>query len=280
MITTLLFDLDNTLLGNDMQHFLPAYCAALAESMQGLASARELSRALMAGAQQMQRNEDPRRTLREVFEGCFYPTLGLTPQDLAPITEHFYAHRFPTLQPLTRPHPAARRILDWAVAEGLAVDLISNPLFPRSAQSQRLAWAGVPPDDFPYTRLHGYETARFARPHPEFFAQTLAALNCPPGRALVVGDEWTYDILPAASLGIHTFWITGDLSRPPPPGADRAGDALFRAPPARPAAPGWATAPPTAQGTLEDLESWLKNGALRDLPEEVPPPAPALLPAL
>ncbi len=256
MITTLLLDLDGTLLENEMGRFLPAYFELVAEHLAPAADPQRLKTALVAGVQRMASNTEPRRTLRQVFDPDFYAQLNLAPGSLQSQIDDFYERRFPSLRALTRPQPEARRIIERAQREGLEIAIISNPLFPRTAIAQRLDWAGVPETEFPYALLEGYEATRFSKPHPEFFAETLARLRRRPDEALAVGDSWNEDIQPAASLGLRTWWIhVGD--------GGNAGEGST----------------PTMTGSLSDLERWLSEDGPQALPE-APPILPGALPAL
>ena len=67
------------------------------------------------------------------------------------------------------------------------------------AVRERMRWAGV--DDFPYALVTAIEKCHFAKPHPEYFAEVLARLDKRPDEALVVGNDWEADMVPAARLG-------------------------------------------------------------------------------
>lgn len=82
MSLTLLLDLDDTLLNTNLPAFMPAYFQALADHVCGHVPSDKLLRALMNGVNRMNENEDPRKSLREVFELYFYPaqsTNSVTP---------------------------------------------------------------------------------------------------------------------------------------------------------------------------------------------------------
>jgi len=46
-----------------------------------------------------------------------------------------------------------------------------------------------------------------AKPDPAIFQLTLDRLSCAPQHAVMVGDSWTADIVPAATLGLRTIWL-------------------------------------------------------------------------
>jgi HAD superfamily hydrolase (TIGR01549 family) len=207
MISTVLFDLDNTLLSNNMETFLPKYLEALGEHMAEQVDPRRLTQALLAGTQAMIDNLDPERTLREVFNAVFFPALGWKPESAQDQIEAFYTSRFPKLQSLTSPRPEAVPLVRAVFERKWRVGIVTNPLFPKSAVDQRLQWAGLRLREFPFDLITTYETSHFAKPHPEYFGEVLARLLCNPEEALVVGDDQERDIDPAARLGLATFVV-------------------------------------------------------------------------
>ncbi len=241
MIKALLLDLDNTLLRNDMDRFVPAYLAALAEFMADHLPSDLLIPHLMRATHAMVESADSSRTNMEAFDAVFFPAIGRTRQELEPVFERFYATRFPELRRLTRPDPAARPVVEWAFEQGFQVVIATNPLFPRTAIEQRLAWAGVPADEFPYDLITSYEHMHATKPHPAYFLEIARLLGRRAEECLMVGDDWGLDIRPALEAGMHAYWIA-QPERPPP-----------------------APTPPLAgQGTLADFARWVR--------EHVPPP--------
>ena len=81
MTLTLLIDMDDTLLDNSMDSFLPPYLQRLGMYMQAYAAPENLIRALMQATNQMMANRSPEKTLEAVFGEHFYPALKLNPED-------------------------------------------------------------------------------------------------------------------------------------------------------------------------------------------------------
>ena len=75
----ILFDLDNTLLENDMEDFIPAYLDALGRHMSDLYHPDEFIRTLMRATNAMVANPDSSSTNMEAFNVAFFPALGCTP---------------------------------------------------------------------------------------------------------------------------------------------------------------------------------------------------------
>jgi FMN phosphatase YigB (HAD superfamily) len=251
MIKALLFDLDDTLLGNDMQVFIPAYFQAVARHFPEL-DADQLVRHLVAGTRAMRANVDPTLTLRQVFLENFPPAQAGRAEALWERFETFYRSDFAGLRALIQVRPEARPTLEWAQAAGYSLVIATAPLFPLTAIRERLRWAGV--DRVRFELITHIENSRFAKPHPEYFAAILARLGLRPEQALMIGNDWADDLEPAAALGLPHYWIA-EPGQPSP--SDRA--------------------QPLGRGRLEDFLAWaqLHLGTL-----EPPAPPPTAIPAL
>lgn len=234
-MTTLLLDLDNTLLSNDMDRFMPAYLRALSAHLAPYTPPERMVSKLLEGTRRMVANRRPDCRLIEVFNEVFYPGLGFTVEELRGTVERFYAEVFPELQALTRPRPEAVALVEAAFERGYRVVIATNPLFPRAAILHRLAWAGLPMERYPFDLIAAVEDFHFAKPHPAFPAECLGRLGWPEDPVVMVGDNPENDIQAAGRLGLATYWID-------PAGAGWTGDPQHA---------------PTGSGGLSGLLAWL-----------------------
>lgn len=208
MLTAVLFDLDDTLLGNSMDTFVPAYFQALTRYLGPLIPPERLIAQLMRGTEAMDANHDGQRTNQEAFASAFYPSLGVDRSRVELVFRRFYAEEFPKLQTLTRLRPEARLLVEQALDEGLQVVIATNPLFPRAAIEHRLGWAGVPVEEFDYALVTTYENMHATKSHPGYYREILRRIGCRPDECLMVGDSWERDVIPATSVGVLAYWIT------------------------------------------------------------------------
>lgn len=236
MSLTLLIDLDDTLLQNDINVFLPHYLKALSSHLSDRYAGDVFLHHLLAATQGMVENRNPRYTAEEVFDQAFYPALKTTKQDLGTPINTFYEEVFPSLRTLTSPRPAAIQMMQEALSRGYQVVVATNPLFPATAIRQRLEWAGLSPRDYPFALITTYENMHFTKPNPAYYAEILGQLGWPDWPAVMVGNSWTDDILPAAALGLQTFFLTG--------AEGNSGDLNL-----------------SLQGKLEDVIPWLEGVA-------------------
>src|SRR3990172_3907691 len=102
MTRALLVDLDDTLLENDVGRFIAAYFDLLAVSLSAFGSKDDVLRAILGGTKAMLANDDPQRTLADVFYDAFLGATGATLVDVAPVVSTFYARTYPQLASLTR----------------------------------------------------------------------------------------------------------------------------------------------------------------------------------
>lgn len=207
MTKTLLFDLDDTLLGNNMDAFLPSYLKALAKHLAPYTPPEKMVPQLLAATRLMEENDRPDCTLEEVFSSGFYPALGLNQGDLREVLDQFYEEVFPLLKHVSDFRTEAVQVIESVLAEGYQIAIATNPLFPQRAVEHRLAWAGLPVDQYDFKLITSYENFHFSKPNPTYYAEILAQLGWPEGPIVMVGDDPTRDIAPARQLGLATYQV-------------------------------------------------------------------------
>ncbi len=203
-LKAILFDLDGTLLDNNLDVFLSRYFKRLAAWVSHLVPPEQFTACLLQATQGMVANEG-QDTNEEVFARAFYPLIGRSRQEMEPIFAEFYAQDFPNLQQYTRCKPEARQVVQKAFDLGCDVVIATNPLFPAAAIEQRIAWANV--HGFPYKLVTTYENSRACKPNLLYYQHILDAIDRPAEACLMVGDE-ALDMA-AARLGCATFLVPG-----------------------------------------------------------------------
>jgi len=207
MTLTLLLDLDDTLLINNIERFIPAYMQSLSWYLQELVDPGLLVKELLSATRRMIQNDRPDCTLQEIFEETFYPAIGVEPEELQQPIAQFYGTIFPTLRHLTQPQPGAIKLVEEAFERGYRVGIATNPLFPLTAIQQRLEWAGLSPAKYPFEAIASFENYHFAKPNPALFMEMLARMGWPEGPIVMIGDSRGNDILPALQAGLKAYWI-------------------------------------------------------------------------
>jgi HAD superfamily hydrolase (TIGR01549 family) len=217
MTKAILFDLDDTLLGNHMDTFLPSYFALLGDYVAQYMPRDDFLKELMICTEAMVQNVDPTVSNRDVFWQLFERRTGLDGEELVAFFDQFYRDQFYQLEETTEKRPFAAKLIQYCQKAGLTVVIATNPLFPRVAIEARLAWAGLPVDEYNFALVTTYENMHATKPQPAYYAEILQKIDCAPENALMVGDDWQNDIEPASSLGIHTYWLA-PANEPQPSG--------------------------------------------------------------
>ena len=207
----LLVDLDGTLLGLDIDRFLPVYLQQLAAFVGEAIRLPDFSPRLMAAVGAMVARRDGQQT----NEAAFYETFrrGLPPEVSAQCDEvflAFYRDVFPTLRQHTRPVPGARAFVTTARRRGLHLVLATSPVFPRFVIEERLSWAGIPAGAF--EEITSFERCRYNKPDPRYYEEILWTLGVEPGVALMVGNDLRDDGA-ATQAGIAFAFVEGRYAR-------------------------------------------------------------------
>lgn len=241
MIKAILFDLDDTLLSNDVERFMSGYFGLLSAYAEPIMDSGPFLQKLVAATQSSIHNTDSGLTNADVFWAHFLEATELDRETLEPFFVRFYETEFPRLRATTRPIPAATEVIRQSFDEGLTVVIATNPLFPRLAIEQRLDWAGIPVTGYDYTLVTTYENMHAAKPQPAYYQEILTYIGVRPDEALMVGDDWKNDMVPADRVGTHTYWI------------------------AEPGQPLPDDTPISGRGSLSDLNTLMAAGWLEEL---------------
>ena len=219
MLKTILLDLDDTLLDNKMESFLPAYFQRLGDYMSDTFAPDGFIRELVVGSQKMLENSDPRVTLEKAFADYFYPALDLNTAEVEAQIYTFYKEIFPSLKAVTGTRPSARPVVESLLNQGFEVVVATNPLFPRVAIEERLRWANLAPEELPFTMITSYEIFHFTKPQPAYYAEILGQLGRKPHEVVMAGNDPGLDLAPARALSMRVYHISDDPSDKYPGGS-------------------------------------------------------------
>jgi len=148
MPEAILFDMDGTLVDDSMDTFLPPYFAAIAQKIAHLVLPDKFIAQLQASTHAMVANDDPTRTMADVFAADFFPKLGVARETLMPLSDDFCTREYPQLRAFVKPISTARDVIGRAIQRGHPAVIATMPVFPATAIRQRLEWGHIA--DFPY----------------------------------------------------------------------------------------------------------------------------------
>ncbi|MBQ8894492.1 MAG: HAD family hydrolase [Clostridia bacterium] len=225
MITTVLFDLDGTLLPMDQDVFVKCYFGLLAKRLAPLGYEPEpLIAGIWAGTAAMVKN-DGSKLNEEAFWDDFAGRFGEKAREDLPHFDAFYREDFDQVQQSCGCNPKAAETVKRIKEMGFRVALATNPIFPAVATEKRIRWAGLQPEDFElYTT---YKNSTCSKPNPAYYKEVVGKLGVTPEECLMVGNDVAEDMV-AAGLGMKVFLLTDciinkkneDISRYPQGGFD------------------------------------------------------------
>lgn len=204
-ITTVLFDLDGTLLPMDQDMFVKDYFGRLATKLvpQGY-EPKKLIETIWRGAGAMVKN-DGSKTNEEAFWEVAVSVYGEQFLKDKHLFDEFYETEFDKAKEVCGFHPAAAEIVHSLKRRGYRVALAANPIFPARATQWRIQWAGLKPNDFElYTT---YENSRYSKPNLDYYRDILEKLDVSAEECLMVGNDVGEDMV-AAQLGMKVFLLT------------------------------------------------------------------------
>lgn len=207
-ITTVLFDLDGTLLPMELEAFTNAYFGLLAKKAAPYGYDPEtLVAAVWKGTKAMVKNDGAMKNCDRFWQ-TFAEVLGEEVLKLRPVFDGFYANEFHGVKVATGDNPLARRAVDGLKARGYDVILATNPLFPAVGIKTRLSWIGLVPEDF--LEVTSYEDYSYCKPNPAYFGEILEKTGKRPKECLMVGNDTAED-LSALELGLDVYLVTDCL---------------------------------------------------------------------
>ena len=207
-ITTILFDLDGTLLPMDQEQFVKYYLGLLAKKLAPYGYDPDLLiSGIWKGTGAMVKN-DGSCTNEDAFWKCFEGIMKKEARKDESLFRQFYGHEFSGAKAACGFNPKAAETIKAIKAKGYRVALATNPIFPTIATEQRIRWAGMDAQDFEiYTT---YENSRHCKPNPAYYQDVCDALGVSPQECLMVGNDAVEDTA-AEKIGIRVFLLTDCL---------------------------------------------------------------------
>lgn len=205
MIKAIFFDLDGTLLPMDENKYTMYYFKLLCDKMSqyGL-EGEKLQAAIWGGVKAMYKN-DGSKSNEEVFFDYFKTIFGEESLSLKPVFDEFYRNEFKQTINCVGKNPWAREIISCAKANFSYVILSTNPIFPRVATIERMAFVDLNEDDFDF--ITTYENSCYTKPNPKYFLNILDKYNLKPNEVVLFGNNTLEDYMCATKIGIKTILV-------------------------------------------------------------------------
>ena len=205
-ITTILFDLDGTLIRMDQDRFIELYFKSILGKLASLGyDAALMYKALEESVRATMRN-DGSMLNEERFWSTFSEYAPSVRDAVKDVLDEYYANEFMSvINESCEGFARAKEIVELAKSCGKRVILATNPLFPMVATVNRMALSGLAPHDFDY--VSAYENSSACKPNPTYFHELLGKLGISADECVMIGND-TRDDLSVSALGIPVFFLT------------------------------------------------------------------------
>lgn len=208
MITTVLFDLDGTLLPMDNDEFVKYYFGLLCKKAAPRGYEPEkLIDTIWTGTAAMVKN-DGSKSNEEAFWDKFCEIMGEEARKDIDLFDDFYRNEFNGAKAVCGYNQNLIDLVHELKKEGKRIILATNPIFPEVATLNRIEWAGFSRDDFEL--ITTYENIGFSKPNPEYYREILRRINVPARECLMIGNDAKEDMI-ASEVGIKVYLLTDHL---------------------------------------------------------------------
>lgn len=210
MITTVLTDLDGTLLPFEQEDFVKLYFGGLCKKLAPLGYQPDHTvKSVWAGTKAMITNDGGRLNSEAFWDTFNAMNPGLP--DARPVCDNFYCNEFDSVKQCLKYIPYRKPLIDDLKAAGLRVVLATNPIFPLVGVSTRLGWIGLSPEDFEL--VTNYDNNTFCKPNPRYYEEILAKLGVKPEECVMLGNSIPEDMT-AEKLGMKVFLVNEFIEDP------------------------------------------------------------------
>ncbi len=205
MITTIIFDLDGTLLPMDQEEFLTHYFHKLTQKFSKVPPKQVIS-SVQSGVKAMFLN-DGAKTNDQVFWETFITTFPVQDHTKEQF-EHFYAHEFQELKQLTPQDPLVKEIIKCLKEKDYRLICCTNPVFPKIATHSRIQWTGLQPDDFSF--ITTYEDSHFCKPNLKYYQEVLDRFHLSATECMMIGNDVDEDMC-TKQIGMKTYLVSNHI---------------------------------------------------------------------
>ncbi len=207
MIKAVLLDLENSLLDQPSHQFAATFRRAFAQHLEEQTGIKSADGVLRRAMQKLNGRRDFVSSNDEIMTSSIAADLNASVSDIQLKLGSLYQASYAQARSAARAALGARQLVETLLDQGLAVAVVSNPIYRESAIVQRLQWAGLGDFIESFAFLSSSENMHFAKADPPFYAELIARVGIEPDEALLVADKRQNDHLPAETVGLHTWLV-------------------------------------------------------------------------
>lgn len=206
LMKAVLFDLDGTLVFHDQARFLKEYFKSISAFVAKSGFDPKLFVEAVSYASGVVIANDGVQVNKAVFWGKFFEYIGRYDESIIEISDQYYVTEFKKLRQFTTPNNFAKAAVELAHKNEKKVVLATNPLFPMTAQVERLSWSGLSAEDFDL--ITAYENSNYCKPNPQYYLEICKKINIPAANVVMIGNDEREDMKAASEIGMMGYLVT------------------------------------------------------------------------
>lgn len=208
MITTILLDLDGTVLSMDMDLFMKIYFSEMSKAFSDLPEDRDVAKNIWVAIDATIKNTDPGLCNEEVFMDTYAKLISGDINDHKQRFDAFYDAGYLKAKDCVHENEWMGRSIRLLQEKGYQLVLATNPIFPLKAILHRITWAGFEPEEFSY--ISSFEKNHYCKPQIKYYEEVLNQIGRIPEECLMVGNDVQEDMI-ISELGVKTYLIDNHI---------------------------------------------------------------------
>ena len=209
MLKAILFDLDNTLIHYSERKFFEGYIPGIMLVFADIMPGDVLIERLLKGTQSLL-NNNGEMSNAERFLNVFCTGYEGFRDEIWKRFMRFYDTEYDHLQSLVSVSPGVRELFLRLEKTDVKLVIASNPIWPLTAQTRRLSWAGI--GDLQFDLVTHIENTSYCKPRLEYYQEICSRISESPEACLMIGNDPVNDMI-VANIGMKTYLVTdGDAA--------------------------------------------------------------------
>ena len=206
-ISTLLFDIDNTLILFDERDFIRIYGIGIYKYFKTeINSLDKFMEIFLKSTGKMFDIEPSGLSNLEKFAIDFQSKVNLPSSEIINRFITFYKNDFNRIRYSVKVDPIAKKLLILA-NKYFTIVAATNPLFPAIANEIRLGWGGLDNTNIKWDEVTSADHYSYTKPHLEYYYEILSKIDKKPSECMMIGDDKINDMV-AGKIGIKTYHVT------------------------------------------------------------------------
>jgi FMN phosphatase YigB (HAD superfamily) len=204
MLRAVLFDLDNTLIHYSERQFFERYVPGIMGRFTDIMPGNVFINKLLQGTQSLLRNNGEMSNAERFLE-TFCADHKELREEIWSRFMRFYETEYDQLRSMVTAYPGVREVFLRLKEKEVKLVIASNPIWPLTAQTTRLSWAGL--GDLRFDLITHIENTTYCKPRLEYYQEVCRTIDETPEACLMVGNDEVNDMV-VAHIGMKTYLVT------------------------------------------------------------------------